>query len=262
MDHNEKLAWASRHIEALEKSVTDFCNDNPYSVVRNLNLDTGEHEASVINVKATPPDWNLIVGDIVHAMRSSLDNLAYALAVKESGTHRADCSTALQFPIADHPYAWFDPVKKKGQRDRVALLSLPAQVEIERLQPCNRPDKTVPGVLSVLHDLSNIDKHRHLVLMLVKASDFTLHVAGQGIPAGRKVISDFRGPLEENTVVAKWSFVPNITPPDMDVKCEFSIDVEFGDAEPAPRQSVRSILPFIRDHIRGNVFPALEPFLS
>src|SRR5205085_1988592 len=113
-----------------------------------FNVNTGEYEASVVDVKPTPADFSLMVGDIVHGMRSALDNLVYALAVKESGAPAADGSTVLQFPIADHSLAWFNPAKKKGQRDRIALLSIAARAEIERLQPYSRIDPRAPNYLS------------------------------------------------------------------------------------------------------------------
>jgi hypothetical protein len=255
MDHHDKLAWASRHIDALEKAISDFSNSNPYHVVRNFNDETGEHEASILEVPDIAPDWGLMVGDIVHGLRSSLDNVTYALAVRESGRLPADTSTRLQYPVADTPQGWI------RNKDRVALLSPLAQAEIEGQQPCNGLDKTKPHFLSVLRDLNNTDKHRRLNVVLVKASDVTLSFTGSGIPAGTKIAGGFRGPLEANTIIAKWSFTP-VTPPDMDVHCEFVINVEFGYEPPAPRQPVLDVLNFIRNHIRDDVFPPLDKLLG
>jgi hypothetical protein len=262
MDHHAKLAWASKHLDAFESATRDFADSQPYRVVRNFNAQTREHEASVIDVKPTPPDWSLMVGDIVHELRSALDNLTYALAVKESGSAKADASTRIQFPIADTLEGWaVTPKKPACQKDRIVLLSKTAQAVVERLQPCNRPDKSVPHPLSTLRDLSNRDKHKRLVIVLVKAMDVDLTITGTGLPAGTKIRSTFRGPLEENTVIAVWSFTPPITPPDMDVNCDSLIAVEFGDDGPAPRQYVWGILTFICNYIRDEVFVPLDKLL-
>ena len=193
------------------------------SVVRNFNDKTKEYEASVVDIQPLPPDLRL---------------------------------------MADHPLGWFDPAKQKGQRDRVALLSLDAQAEIERVQPCNRTDKTKPHFLSVLRDLSNIDKHRRLVLSLAQASDVTISLAGRGIPTGTVIRSDFRGPLNEHTKVAFWSFIPAIEPPDMDVQCNFEIDVKFGEDGPAPNRQILGILRQIHNYVGDTVFPTLEQMLT
>lgn len=264
MDHHEKLAWAGKHLDALDKAVADFAHaDNkPFRVVRNFNIQTREHEAKTVDVKPQPPEWSPMVGDIVHGLRSSLDSLVYWLAVKDAGQHAADCSTNLQFPIADRPFAWHDRKTNRGQRDRVALLSLAAQAEIERLQPFNRPDKNVPSFLTILRNLSNTDKHRRLVLVITKATEVDISLTGTGIPPGYKQRSTFRGPLKEDTVIHAWSFEPYPTPPDMEVHCDLTIDVEFGDAEPHPRQSVRASLRYLHEHIASDVFSALDPFLT
>ena len=84
MDHHAKLDWASRHIDTLKKAMSDFVDDNPYHVVRNFDPQAKEHRASVVNVKPTPPDWSLMVGDIIHELRSALDIGQESQALREA----------------------------------------------------------------------------------------------------------------------------------------------------------------------------------
>src|SRR6185312_7318420 len=102
-----------------------------------------------------------------------------------------------------------------------------------------------------------------LVLAITKAMDVELTVTGTGVAGGKRaLVSDFYGPLKENTVIAKWSFTPNLTPPYMILEGKFRIDVMFGDGEARPRHPVRAVLRYIHDHIASDVFSILNPYLA
>jgi hypothetical protein len=260
VDHRDRLAWADKHLEALDSAVKVLADGSPYIIVRNFDEQTRQHRAEVTAVGPFPTDWSLRVSDIVHSLRSALDNLTYALAVKHSGAVKADTDSRLQFPIADTQGGWDGKNGKGGQKERVRLLSASAQAEIKRLQPCNRLDKTISSGLSILRQLSNTDKHKHLVLTLYVTTDANVTLSGTGIPPGTRV-GGFRGPLDHKTVIALWNFEPHQTPSDMEVRGEMTFDIVFGATGPAPRHPVRNILTFIRNQIRDEIFPALEPFL-
>lgn len=267
-DHQLKLEWASKQFDSLKSAFSQFVNSHPYETVRNFDPQSGEHYATVIRGDTDMSEWSLRVGDIVHNLRSALDNLVFELAVKESGHHPAICDLTLQFPIADHPNGWFDPRKKKGKRDCVSLLSLDAQAVIEGLQPCKRSDKTTPHKLSVLRDLSNWDKHKHIAVTLMAASESSIEITGEGIPPGT-VIPGFSGVLDRETVISRWKFaqpdgvttVRMVEPANMKVQCNLGLHILFGAGTPVPRRDVFHILDALIRHVAVEVFPPLDALL-
>lgn len=259
MDHREKLAWARKHFDALEKSVVDFVESKPYRIAVKFDRKTGEHIASFFDVTDPPADWSLMVGDIVHGMRSALDSLTYALAVKQSGESAANASNMLGFPIFDTPDGWRDRHKR-----RVGLLSTEARAKIQELQPYQGAAVGKTHVLSILRDLSNTDKHKRLLLTLVRGTDVEMVVTpivggDSRLPA--KVVSDFRGPVRNDTVIARWNFAPD-QPDQVDVDIEFTVDVKFGDRASFYRQPIRQTLIRVGKHIERQVFPPLEEILD
>jgi hypothetical protein len=255
VDHRARLEWASQHLNALEDAVRIFYDSKPCQIVYNFNSQTREHSAKIASIRAVPYEWSLRASDIVHSLRSSLDNLAYSLAVKHSGAAALVGNTQVQFPVCDTPECWAAEKPK-----RLSLLSQAAQTEIERLQPCNRIDKSLRSGLSFLRELSNTDKHRHLVLTLVRVDDVSITLSGSHIIPGTS-FGGYRGPLVVDAVIGKWSFDPNPTPPDMQVFPKLTLEIQFGAGGPAPHHVVLNLLTFIRNQIRDDVFPALEPYL-
>jgi len=98
-----------------------------------------------------PPDeWPLILGEIVHNLRSSLDHVIYAQASRSS--------RSTQFPV------FLDPGKFQV-KGMPRLRDVPSNVKttVESLQPFNvTPNAPERDWLWVLHDLWNTDKHRNL----------------------------------------------------------------------------------------------------
>ncbi|HST08250.1 MAG TPA: hypothetical protein VLJ83_08755 [Gemmatimonadaceae bacterium] len=266
MDHRKKLEWARKHLDRLDESIRIFRESTPCHLTIQFNPKTGANDAYVTQLRPMDPDWSMMVGDIVHGMRSSLDNITYALARKHSGEAAANGSTELQFPICDHPLGWYNPAKKKGQKRRVALLSPLAQAEVERLQPYNG---RYPGdfhPLTVLRDLSNIDKHRHIILTYPRGSDLSIKIFGPRVPPGAKFGSGFAGPIEEGTHVGSLVLFdprtgdrPIPLPTDMEVDPNLALDILFGAGDYTG--SVVGVFRGIYDTINTEIFPALENFL-
>lgn len=102
---------------------------------------------------APDPSWSVLVGETVYNLRSALDYLVYALAHRDSGSHQEQT----QFPICGKQEEF------AGQaRRRLAGVNDTHVQAIEALQPYagEGPDC---DWLERLADLSNPDKHRHLV---------------------------------------------------------------------------------------------------
>jgi len=103
----------------------------------------------------------LIVGDLMHNARSSLDALVYAIADKwTKGPLSEEDAGSLQFPVSLNKGA-FD--KQLGKH---VLRGLPpgAKAIIEKLQPYNRSGTAERNALYKLNRISNMDKHRRITV--------------------------------------------------------------------------------------------------
>ena len=110
----------------------------------------------IVRVLNSPPaELRLLVGDCLHNLRSSLDNLAYELAVAHHGgplPHPYFKSS--EFPI------FKDPVKPKELKRKIGCIHPRAQGIIRSLQPYQHPRIFWLDPLWRLNQLNNVDKHR------------------------------------------------------------------------------------------------------
>lgn len=147
----ERVRRAEEHLSELEREVASMIEKQAYSLPFDLDIKP-PHPA--INVGQPPETFagvrlGTLVGEIIYNCRCALDYLVYALAVLDSGTPQENT----QFPI-------METAKDFTGRGKAMLVGInDAHVAaIERLQPYNGCDWT-----RRLRDLSNMDKHRHLV---------------------------------------------------------------------------------------------------
>jgi hypothetical protein len=257
MDHQYKLEWARKHLDTLKASIQVFLNSEPYIAIQKYDDEEGGYQARLDRQLEVPLDWSLMVGDIIHNARSALDNLAYALAIKNSGPLSDDDARDVQFVLYEkRPDDFFS-----RSLFRLGLLSDVARTEIEKLQPYHRPDPAYRHPLAVLADLSNIDKHRHLILAVDTAQSASVSLEGSGIEPGTR-IGGYSGPLEDRTVIARWKlagFPPNAK---VNMSAEISILITFPQGRPAWGGSIVGFLDALLDHIRDVVFPPLEAILN
>src|SRR6266571_3990435 len=73
-----KVGRAKQHIDELEAAIVAFHSTGPYKVVTVDDPQTGKRIAKIGKEPAPIPDEvPLLLGDAVHAIRSSLDHFAY-----------------------------------------------------------------------------------------------------------------------------------------------------------------------------------------
>ena len=115
--HRRKLARAETHIQEVERIVKAWVTDsNAYKIAVETNSD-GHVEVFGQQLKPLPGDLELIIGDALQAMRSSLENLAFALAIKNTPAMTPKEEADVSFPIFDTPpqrgagtsYTWTVP---------------------------------------------------------------------------------------------------------------------------------------------------------
>jgi hypothetical protein len=158
-----KIERANENIKSLETEITAFVHPNNYIIVRNI-----DHQAMICTFTALgqpiPLRFSVLVSEIVHHLRSSLDHLIWALVVAR---HQAP-NFKVQFPICLAAEKFRSAVKGgiiKG-------VSGSAQAIIERVQPyqnTNWRDIASDDPLAILHDFNNTDKHKLLAVVVSAA---------------------------------------------------------------------------------------------
>src|ERR1035441_5945672 len=149
-----KIVRAKELFDGLDDEVRAWQDTKPYTFTHEVNAKFTRYSI-VAYVHNEPPitHWSLIISDIFHNLRCSLDHLIYAVAVHES----ADAE-GIQFPICDVPL-------NSNDRRRIKSLSDPVRTAIDLVQPYNRGNPSLPQPpLAILRDIDNTNKHRLLKL--------------------------------------------------------------------------------------------------
>lgn len=198
MDIDERLKRARIHLGHLEGDIHAFVKGGAYSVF--FDDQYGVQGTTILRsqIVREPPvvKWGVLIGEIVHNLRSALDHMVYELSDREEGPAPdplplRDDWRNVGFPIwLDHPKPGKDPLQKY-------LWALPrgseARTYIEGLQPFARGQDRDP--LWVLQEMWNADKHRapHIVGFLGSVHSIEKVMPDGAIDLFREVV--------ENTVV-------------------------------------------------------------
>lgn len=165
-----KVARARAHIDEFNAKTENFLARNPFRIVVQEN--TGKHRdkwprALVFQVREEiPEEFSAVIGDVVHNLRSALDLLVCALvrANNQDDKH-------VYFPVAQSAET-LDEAIKNGKVKRAG----PSVVEFVRNLNPYRGDGG-DWVISALHDLDILDKHR-LIIAIGCVGEFQRVVVG------------------------------------------------------------------------------------
>jgi len=120
------------------------------------------------------PLLGVIVGELVHDLRSALDHLVYDL-IKDNDE---DPGTHSQFPIYDNESQWVDDIEDRDPTRKpspVLGVSADELAVIKAAQPLHLKGKKRPRhPLMQLHRMSNVDKHRAIHIVSVSANAPTI----------------------------------------------------------------------------------------
>ena len=215
-----RFRWAKQHSETLEAEYESyFTEPKPYRLVVQPDRKFTEYTFRIRIRRSIPDHWPFVIGDIVHNLRSCLDNLAFNLAGSPASERRA---RNVQFPI-------LRPGRKSGRAEfyKSAKKMLPgvdddAVTIIEGVQPyhglrgARPPAGTLapwpPYPLSVLNRMSNVDKHRAPHVGFATITDLEMRSA----IAPTDFVTYSGRLLEDDTVIARCKF-PRPVKPDVDV---------------------------------------------
>lgn len=172
-----KAEWAHEHLKMLDKNVRETLDPDGKGIVGNLDPDRSSYIFRREVSKSTVDAWRLTVGNIVCDLRTSLDHIAYQLALQ---TTKCPSDLArIEFPIF---------VKKPNESDlakRTKHFKANAIEQVKRFQPYNGTDRSfyvndaasgLPDtanpkahVLWVIGKLAGIDKHRYITIVPMQA---------------------------------------------------------------------------------------------
>jgi hypothetical protein len=225
-----KLQRAYRQIDALTEEMAAFLKGDPYQPKIEFRRIRGTRETPciidftvrmVVNEQC-PGMWSIIIGEIVHDLRSALDHLVYQLVIFATDKPPANRDRT-QFPI----FLESDKFQTTGLGMLVGV-SKKATALIKSLQPFATGEHD-SSPLWHLNQLSNIDKHRtlHLTGGTMQAFNFSFPPV---VNPGRidRQISE-RGAFGNNTIIARgrmYSELPMFGN-QVEVKAEISFDIVF-----------------------------------
>jgi hypothetical protein len=156
----------------------------------------------------------VVIGDVVHNLRSALDHLAWQLAILAGNDP----------PPGGTEFAVFrdsDLFESQG-RNKIRGLADEDQAVVEENQPFNvRPDDPTIDPLWVLHELANIDKHRVCPVTL-SAVQWALH--GESVFTDCELIGEKHelGPFEDGAVIVRFGVRKTGPHPDVAMPLHFT----------------------------------------
>jgi hypothetical protein len=223
-----KFCWADGHLKALQEKIRSGEDVDLPATTSDFYPQANIH-AIRIKVPRYPVLWSVMLGNIVHNLRSALDHLVTQLVIANGRKPRTGMG-GNQFPIFSvEPKKGFDASTRGG---KLAGVSTPHRAIIQELQPFEY--ERLHGLpmadyaLLVLANLSNIDKHTMLHPTLGKLqTKITEGQLGLTEDLGG-IVHAWAAPIETNlhdgAVIASFEF--ERTRPDAKVAMEVDAEVE------------------------------------
>jgi hypothetical protein len=224
----KKVEASADHMERLNEAVDRFFEDKGEvaPIVGKANSHRTKYVFRVGSVIDYPAkEWGIAIGDVVHCLRSSLDQFIYGVARKPTDrTQFPICITEREW-VVNAPAMWW--TVPDGYR-----------AFVHQLQPYHRGDvnEARKDPLAILNTLSNLDKHRSIPAIALVATESEAAITNLvGIKNTPRVVFKERARLEKDAVVAHARIVPDDSglEPKMDMKGSLGCDIAFG-GEPIP----------------------------
>lgn len=244
-----KVERATQHLEYLERQIA-LIESAPFVVEERRDsenndriwvLDATDRSHHLLGVSM----YGVIVGDVVHQLRSALDHAVWKLA-------KPPIPFVTGFPaceVKSNAKGCFDSVAKR----RLQNLDQPAFDYIESVQPYNRLGANDP--LWQLNELWNVDKHRTIIVLANPSWSQPVAIA---FPDGR----------DPHPGEVKEPAFPEIVRLDADSDALVilgepgKVRVLFGNDVPAVAgKLVAPALQWMLMYVRGMILPGLEAFL-
>jgi hypothetical protein len=254
-----KIGRAKEHLNALQLAVDCYASTELCKLIPKTD---GE---KILEVRVYPPaQIAVLAGEVLYHLRSTLDYLAFDLvkANKSCVRLRDDWARVCEFPLLLHVP---EHLTKKGVNPPLPYscfgrtlpgIPPPAFKFIERLQPYNSGEGP-HNILRLLAKLSNVDKHRHLNLVIPKVAVTRRCRTDDGY-TGNFV----RGGLKDGAVVSPDMF-PDSARADVETSLSpyVTFDEEAISAGPATLE-LQEVLKLCLNLVESVIIPAFEQFLA
>ncbi len=235
----DRLGRAEEHLESIKNELLAYYNSDPCTLSGKYKPDTnGMAGGGEWSTKLDPLGvrLNTLIGEFLHDLRSSLDHLAWQLVLHNGGQPTEET----KFPILK-----VGPTpNKKGHEPPLHIaggVSPEALALIESAQPYQLGTEYTENVLWVLHQLWNIDKHRHVI---ARGGNLKGHFRGRGTPEFNYT-ARFDSATEYG---AKLIIVPD--DPAMDVDANVTVEVTIHE----PAHAIEApLLPTLENLLKGVV---------
>ncbi len=243
-----RVEWAWEHIEQFIRQADSFLKTDPYCVISEIHTQpSGYVMHYFFKVNRQPPiRLSFLIGDAIHNLRSTLDNLVWNLG-QISGE---PSGSQLAFPICVEEN-WF----KMKELPRLKRLPIDAQALVDNLQPYKRGNDPKGHELYILNRLWNDDKHETPVIVAGVQISTGLGARGKVHIKSGKVSS---GATDDGAEIMVLSFT------DMqsvyNLKPIFKVDVAFDKIGPARGAIARKLLLDIHKFVRDEVVDKFAPF--
>ncbi|MBV7571746.1 hypothetical protein KW846_03440 [Pseudomonas sp. PDM32] len=193
-----KIERARFHLSELYRQVHGFI-DGELLQIPVYKVTLPEQGYISLRIQEIPPisaGFRLILGDVIHNYRSSLDYLWWQLACRNLGREPTSKEAGgVQFPLLSVEGDW-------GVHRSFKHVALPDVEFLKRFQPFNAAaDQTM--VLEALREMSNHDKHRTLNPTLTKINDYTVKNIGDADKAIYVEVKDLPEKLRVDSEIAK-----------------------------------------------------------
>ena len=261
MSHRQKLERAWVHFAALQELIGTVLDQQPFTQVTQEYA--GPDNQILVEVRwrqrieMPVENLSLLLGDGLSCMRTALDHLAFALATAHSGAPAAEAGK-VAFPIFVQSESYAD----LGRR-QIRLMAPAVQDLISGIQPYHRGEAANDDPLAVLHQLRNIDSHRHLLLTGVVSArqTFTLAPESYGVQLLAQQSAIHYGPFDDETNVARLLF--RIDGPNHRAKLRptVHVDIAFAETGPAAGKIVLMEMERAFNKIQNEIFPLFDAYL-
>jgi len=247
-----RLDWASAGIDRLEILVDSFLATKPCEVVTRMKKE-GENArfSYVLRIhEQPPPEVRFAVGDAVHNLRATLDNLVWGVGQ----IFKADDNLGLEFYDSGSTF-------RDCYLPKISKLPDPIRDWITSIQPYHRRNYIV--LFHRLHNLWNRDKHRTPTVISTAGHTSTLGYSGDTTPLKEMRFFRVSGQKDQQqlaSAIVSWERRSEFEP-------EFSLLVAFDEAGPVGLnmvgrpESVVDYLRHIQKYILTNVIPKFEPYV-
>lgn len=250
-----KLHRAGSHLADLESQLTKWAHSGHHEVFDEPDTGRGSDWRRVRVVTDDVPldPFSVVIGDILHNLRSTLDHLVYSLSEKHTGSPLPDkLAKDSEFPIFRCPDG-------KAINRRIRGMHPDAQARIRDLQPYQRPNFALDP-LWILQELSNVDKHRLLIIGAVsnRAAGYR---PGLSRNAHLLNVEVYNIPIKGEAVVVRYQAAPIDPGKEMHVEFDPLLEIAFDGPEIVKGKGVIETLRSIFGYIETRAFGLLTKFL-